>query len=77
MLGIAKAEEASLRPLSQRIEKFQRMRDDAQDAKKRAAATPHARKSTVVVPAGEPLVLDAKLKLPPLAFMSKQGRLIA
>jgi hypothetical protein len=78
MLGLLKAEATNLRPLSQRIEKFQKIIVDAENSQRRGPSsvtrTPPARKSVLVPPKAEPVALDAKLKLPPLALLGKRPR---
>lgn len=66
--GIVRAEEANLRPLSQRIEKYQKMKTESEHAARRnrtALARP-ATARKMVSTRHAPILIEEKLKLPPL-----------
>lgn len=76
--ALIKAEEASLRPVSQRIDKYKNIKEDHEMAARRSKTSygrpKTTRKPVVVKSKHAPIVFDAKLKLPPLAKMKMPKR---
>ena len=77
--ALLRAEETNLRPLSQRIEKYKNLKEDAEMAQKRSKSSygrpKSTRKPVLVTSKHPPIVLDAKLKLPPLSKAGNKGQI--
>jgi hypothetical protein len=78
LMGILRAEESNLRPLTQRIEKIQKIKLDSETALKRSRASSAkqdpVKKTVPVSTRHEPIIIEAKLKLPPLGLIPKRNQ---
>ena len=76
--ALLRAEETNLRPLSQRIEKYRNIKEDHEMAQKRSKTSygrpKSTRKPVLVTSKHQPIILDAKLKLPPLSKVGNKAQ---
>jgi hypothetical protein len=74
LLGLTKEEESMVRPMQHRIEKMEKLKAELEATAKRSRpkpVDPSLIPKRVIIPVDqEPLVVNRKLKLPPLAFMA-------